>query len=126
MKVFQERLRLLRENAGLNQEEIAKLLNITTSAYGYYERGRNEPSLETLKQMASIFKVSADYLLGTINDYHHTTVFQTPDDLTLTEKELQLIKELKKDESFVNELAANPSEHIQKLKRLWRFIQEEY
>ena len=38
-------------------KDVAKYLNITTSAYGYYEQGKN-PDIETVNKLADFFNVS--------------------------------------------------------------------
>lgn len=62
-----ERLKNLREERNLLQKDVASYLNITTSAYGFYEQGKRNPDMETIKKLADFFNVSADYLLGRIN-----------------------------------------------------------
>ena len=57
------KLRSMREKAGLLQKELATALNISTSAIGMYEQGRREPDNTTLKKIANYFNVSTDYLL---------------------------------------------------------------
>lgn len=59
-----ERLKEKRKLKKYTQEEISKKLGISRSAYAYYETGRNEPDLETLKKLADIFETSIDYLVG--------------------------------------------------------------
>ena len=54
----------LRKGRGLFQEDMAKMLNIATSTYSYWENGRNEPDLKSLITLADFFYVSVDYLLG--------------------------------------------------------------
>ena len=54
----------LRKGRGLFQEDMAKMLNIATSTYSYWESGRNEPDLKSLITLADFFYVSVDYLLG--------------------------------------------------------------
>jgi len=44
-----ERLKKLREERGLLQKDIAKMLNISTSAYGYYEQNKRDPDTKTLQ-----------------------------------------------------------------------------
>lgn len=58
------RLKQLRENKGLTQAELAKLVDISASSIGMYEQGRREPSQEVLLQFADFFNVSVDYILG--------------------------------------------------------------
>ncbi len=69
--MFCDRLRDIRKRRGMTQEEMAKALNITSVGYGNYERGRNEPDIETLKKLSSILNVSIDELLE--NDRGWTT-----------------------------------------------------
>ena len=54
----------LRKNKGSTQKDIADSLGISRQAYANYETGNREPDLNTLKQLADIFDVSVDYLLG--------------------------------------------------------------
>jgi len=123
VKIFTERIKDLRIENGYKQEEIADKLNITTSAYGYYEQGRNEPSLETVKEISDIYQVSTDYLFGKIGSSNHQPFYLVDDGLTLSEKEIQVIKLLK--ESILHELSENPEENVERLKRYWNFINSE-
>ncbi|MGB9661248.1 MAG: helix-turn-helix domain-containing protein [Moorellaceae bacterium] len=63
-----ERLRKLREQAGLTQEELAKLLGVERSTISRYESGNRDPSSEMLDRLAKFFNVSVDYLLGRTDD----------------------------------------------------------
>jgi transcriptional regulator with XRE-family HTH domain len=62
--VFGDRLKELREDYKITQEELGKLLNVSKQAISQYERGENEPSFESLVKLADKFDVSLDYLLG--------------------------------------------------------------
>ena len=68
MANFPERLKSLRQQKKMRQKDVAEKLGITESAYGFYEQGRREPSHETLQQLADIFEVPIDYLLGRTDD----------------------------------------------------------
>ena len=54
----------LRKNKNLLQREVAFACDITTAAYGSYEKGDREPTLETLGKLADFFDVTVDELLG--------------------------------------------------------------
>lgn len=58
------RIRELRKEKNLSQEELGKLLNVQKAAISKYERGLIEPSKSVLLKMCEIFSVSTDYLLG--------------------------------------------------------------
>lgn len=58
-----ERLKALRKERGYSQEDVAKMLGIGRTTYLKYESGENKPSRK-LKELASLFGVTTDYLLG--------------------------------------------------------------
>ena len=58
------RIKLLREEKNLKQEELAKLLSISPSAIGMYERDAREPNDELTLKLANFFGVTTDFLLG--------------------------------------------------------------
>lgn len=64
---FKDNLKMLREQSMQSQEELAKALNISTTSISHYETGRRQPSIDTLKQMALLFDVTLDRLLGQTN-----------------------------------------------------------
>ncbi|MBQ7389558.1 MAG: helix-turn-helix transcriptional regulator [Clostridia bacterium] len=61
---FGAKLKDLRKQAGMTQQQLADKLGITKSVVSYYELSERTPSPEVLKELALIFRVSADYLLG--------------------------------------------------------------
>lgn len=64
-----KRLREIRESRGYSQKDLAEYLNITSQAYGYYERGERQPGMDNLRKLANFFDVSIDYLLGETVSY---------------------------------------------------------
>lgn len=61
---FGEKLRNLREDADLSQEQLGKAVNMTQRKISYMERDEFEPSIGDLVALCRFFEVSADYLLG--------------------------------------------------------------
>ena len=61
---FGERLKMLRKESRMTQDELARKLNVTKSIISYYELGDRTPSADILVKLAYIFNVSTDYLLG--------------------------------------------------------------
>ena len=59
-----DRIKGLREQRGLTQTELAKLLGITRSSVNAWEMGISIPSTQYIVELSLIFKVSTDYLLG--------------------------------------------------------------
>lgn len=76
------RLRALREQKGLSQGDVAKLINVTRTAYAAYETGQNKPTRK-LEELSALFGVSADYILG--NDKSETEVQYSADEQRLIE-----------------------------------------
>ncbi len=66
-----QRIKDLRLSKHLTQKELAKLLNVKPTTVSGWELGRNEPSIETLRELAHIFNVSVDYMAGA-NEMHTT------------------------------------------------------
>ncbi len=56
------RLKNLRKNEHITQEELTKKIGINLSTYKQYETNRTEPDIETLKKIADYFDISLDYL----------------------------------------------------------------
>ncbi|UCS13023.1 helix-turn-helix domain-containing protein [Clostridium botulinum] len=65
--VFKDRLKGLREDNDLTQEELAKILSITRSALANYENGIREPDISLLIKISNYFDISLDYLLCKTN-----------------------------------------------------------
>lgn len=89
---FAGRLRALRKEKNMTQEELAKLINTTKANISKYETGRVEPNIETIRFFADFFDVSVDYLLGDTNlrNYPDTLAFHSTEDLT--EEEIEEVR----------------------------------
>ena len=61
---FGNKLKLLRLQDNMTQEQLAQKLNLTKSVISAYETGLRLPSYDVLIRIAKIFNVSTDYLLG--------------------------------------------------------------
>ncbi len=65
MKVkFAENLKMLRNEAGLSQQQLADKLKTSQRKISYLESGLNEPNLQDLFELSEIFDVSIDFLVG--------------------------------------------------------------
>lgn len=54
----------LRMEKDLSQRELASLLGVSNGAIGMWETGKRQPDLDTIKKIATLFKVPTDYILG--------------------------------------------------------------
>lgn len=62
--MYLPRLRDLREDNDLTQQQIADFLNTKQTIYSRYERGFQNIPLEYLVELANYYNVSTDYILG--------------------------------------------------------------
>ena len=59
-----EKIRFIREQQQMTQEEMAEKLNLSTSGYSKIERGETKLQFEKLQQVANIFKIDLTDLIG--------------------------------------------------------------
>lgn len=59
-----DRLKALRIQNGYTRKQVSELVDISVSMVGFYESGERLPSLFVLVKLATLYKVSVDYLLG--------------------------------------------------------------
>ena len=57
-------LKELRKNENLTQKQVGDIIGVSQRAYSSYENGDREPSLSTLSDLAKLFQVPVDFLIG--------------------------------------------------------------
>ena len=65
---FGNKLKELRNQNKMTQQQLAAQIGVSKSVISYYELQERIPSPEILLKLASVFHVSTDYLLGVSND----------------------------------------------------------
>lgn len=73
MDNYYPRLRDLREDRDLSQQQVAEYLGMKQPQYSRYERGMRDVPTDVLIRLAQLYKTSVDYILGLTNDsrqYH--------------------------------------------------------
>lgn len=121
---FAHRLKQLRKEFHLTQEELAQKISKTRSTIAGYETERKEPDYETLVLFADFFNVPLDYLLGRTNN---RDLSPSEEELTLEEKEL--LKKIKSDPELsvlFHDLKDAPKRKIKQLLKTWDFINEQF
>lgn len=58
------RIKILREELNITQQELADKINGAKSTIAMYEKGDRKPSMEVLIKLSDIFNCTIDYLLG--------------------------------------------------------------
>ena len=64
---FKDRLKELRIEQSLSQQQLAKAIGVSQKAIDFWEKGINEPKASYVVALSKFFAVSADYLLGLID-----------------------------------------------------------
>ena len=96
-----ERVKCLREKQGLTQAELAKQLGITRSSVNAWEMGISVPSTQCVVELANLFKISTDYILGLDISTSISITGLTEDDIQIV---YSLIQHLKKKNNEQNML----------------------
>jgi transcriptional regulator with XRE-family HTH domain len=95
MTSFGKKLRDCREDKGLSQSELARLMNTNHSIIGKYERDEVKPTIDVVRKMAELLNTTVGFLLG------------ESDDMYLL-KDPSMLKRL----NDINQLAERDKEHI--------------
>lgn len=61
---YRERMRALREDHDLTQEQVARIIQKSQQGYNHIEMGRAELKIENLIKLCDFYNVSADYFIG--------------------------------------------------------------
>ena len=64
MEYYVQKMRDLREDADMTQQQVAEILGTSQTMYARYERGANELPIRHLIRLCTLYRVSADYILG--------------------------------------------------------------
>ena len=76
-----KRLRALREEKKITQEQLGAIINLSKANISKYESGDVEPNNETLQKLADLFDVSTDYLFGRSDERKSSNIFPQNDQL---------------------------------------------
>ena len=100
------RLRELRKENKMSQEDLGKLLGVSKVSVSGYESGTRVPSLDILNGILDVFCVSADYLMGrelnvVCEDDNSVTMF-------LSTSDIEIIREIRNNSILFNKIANNP------------------
>ena len=100
------RLRELRKENNMSQQDLGKLLGITKVSVSGYENGTRVPSLDILNGILDIFGVSADYLLG--RELNIVCEDDNSITMSLSTLDVEIIKEIRRSPLLFNKIANNP------------------
>ena len=95
--MLKDKLKELRKRANYTQEQVAEKIGTTPVAYSRYETGKRIPPLEVLSDLADLYDVPVDYIIGR----------KRVTSETLTEYEKDLIEDFRKADNRAREDAAD-------------------
>ena len=87
-----EKVKKLREQKGLSQAELARLLGITRSSVNAWEMGISVPSTQYIVDLAGVFDISTDYLLGVDSSSTISVAGLTVSDILLVHSIIEHLK----------------------------------
>ena len=111
--MFGERIKKLRKEKGLTQEELGRKVNVTKVSISGYENGNRTPDTETLQKLADVLDTNTDYLLGRSNNHNI-------DD----EKEMWEFFNNPELNLFFREMKEAPEEQLEELREIWEVIKK--
>lgn len=106
MFVFGKRLKELRKNAHITQQQLGDMVGVTKVSICCYENGTRTPTLDTLVDLADCLNVQLNYLLGT--DALAIDEENKENTLNMAKDEIELIKELRKHIKLYEKLLDDP------------------
>ncbi len=96
MEKFCDRLRQLREEAGVSMNQLAAAVSVSDAAVCKWENGNAEPKVSYLIKLSEYFECSVDYLVGKTDDFDSPLQQGVTPPQKLTHKEKQLLDAYRK------------------------------
>jgi len=100
------RLRELRKENKMSQDDLGKLLGVSKVSVSGYENGTRMPSLDILHGILDVFGVSADYLMG--RELNVVCEDDNSVSMSLSTSDIEIIREIRNNSVLFNNIAKNP------------------
>lgn len=115
MFLFGERLKELRKKAGMTQKELGSKINVTKVSICCYEKGSRIPSLDTLLDIAALFKVDLNYLIG--NDTYIVSDDNVEYGTYMAKEEIDFMIELRKHSEIYKKVITDPKRMLELIEK---------
>ena len=109
--ILGSRIKTLRKEKGLTQQQLADLVNITKVSICCYEKGNRTPNLETFMDLVDVLDTTPNYLLGT--DIKVVAEDEEDYSVLLPKEDIQIINEIRKNDTLINYLRENPKRGVE-------------
>jgi transcriptional regulator with XRE-family HTH domain len=120
-KEIGKRMKTARENAGLTQDDAAKVINSTFQKVSSFETGRTRIDIETLVKLCSLYKTNTDYILNPELNKKAPSMELAEDEQYLVESYRKLshddqVRAIERIDTIL-EISATKEEYEEKVKR---------
>ena len=106
-----KRIKSLRKQNGMTQEELGKLINVTKVSICCYEKETRIPTLETLLALADVFKVDINYFLG--SDEYLIADTNEKYGMSVAKEELDFLKEIRRHNNLYKRVIDDPKRFVE-------------
>ena len=106
-----KRLRELRQQKGLTQQQLGDMVNVTKVSICCYENNTRVPNLETLEDLTKVLNVEANYFLG--NDIKVIKESDTNYTINMSKDDIDIINTLKEHKDLYNKIINDPKRVIE-------------
>ena len=113
--VVGKRIKELRANAEISQQELGDLVGVSKVSISGYESGNRIPSLEILIEIANYFNISLDYLVG-----REIKAYNEDDNRfvgCIAEPDIEIINEIKHYPILYNNILKNISKAVKNMSK---------
>lgn len=110
MLLFSKRLKEVRKNSGLTQQQLGDMVGVTKVSVCCYEKGTRTPTLDTLIDIADALHVEFTYLLG--NDNYVVADDDEEYGMNIAKDELNLIRVLRNHHELYEKMVQEPERII--------------
>ncbi len=110
-----ERLKKLRLEKGLSQQELGDLIGVSKVSISEYENGNRIPLLNNFNELLDVFHVTADYFLG--RDMIAVSEEEEPYTYRIAKEDIDILKALKNEKSLYLKLYRDPIRTVELIQR---------
>lgn len=116
--ILGKRLKELRKQHQMTQQELGNLINVTKVSICCYEKGTRTPTLETLLEIANVFHVDVNYFFG--HDEYVIADNENSYGIRMAKEEIEIIEELRKHIVLYEKLIDDPKRMIELIEKKLR------
>ena len=118
MLLLGKRIKELRTKHSMTQQQLGNAINVTKVSICCYENGTRTPTLDTLIDLANVFRVDLSYLLG--SDVYVVADQDNEYGISMSKEEIDLIKELKNHPDLYQQLINDPKRTLDLIEKKLR------